>query len=604
MSTNQPDVYYAPYETVKTLLGYLWAFRWRIGLALLLMILAKLATIAVPLILKDIVDQLEKPSAGQLVIQLPLMLLLVYGALRFMNSLFNQLRDLVFAKAALKSIRTITLTVFEHLQHLSLAYHLQRKTGGLSRDIDRGGRAVNELLRVMIFSIFPTLFELTVVCIILFIRYEPRFVLVTLLTIVSYGVFTYSISNWRLKFRKRMNETESTANSTAIDALINFETVKYFNNEKLESQRYNQNLKNWQQATYNSEASLAVLNVGQATIIAIGLTALMVMAGQNVVDGKMTLGDFVLVNAFLLQLYVPLNFLGYVFRTLQNSLVDISRMFSLLDVEKEITDKPDAKALETTDAKIEFSQVRFAYKADRPILRDVSFTVPGGQKIAIVGHSGAGKSTIARLIFRFYEVTGGQILIDGQDIKDITLASLRQNIGVVPQDTVLFNDTIEYNIRYGKPDASDAEIHNAAKLAYLHDFIESLPDGYQTEVGERGLKLSGGEKQRIAIARTILKNPPILLLDEATSALDSKSEEAIQKALNEIARHRTTLVIAHRLSTIMDADRIVVLDQGKVVETGSHQQLLEQKGSYSSLWELQQNSPSNTQSQHKEDHRT
>ena len=595
MSNNQADVYYAPLKTIKTLLSYLWAFRLRIGLALLLMILAKLATIAVPLILKDIVDQLEKPSTGQLVIQLPLFLLLIYGGLRFMNSLFNQLRDLVFAKAALKSIRTITLTVFEHLQHLSLGYHLQRKTGGLSRDMDRGGRAVNELLRVMIFSIFPTLFELTVVCIILFVRYQPRFVIVTLLTIVSYGVFTYSISNWRLKFRKRMNETESKANTTAIDALINYETVKYFNNEQLETQRYNQNLKNWQQASYNSEASLAILNIGQATIIAIGLTLLMVMAGQNVVNGKMTLGDFVLVNAFLLQLYVPLNFLGYVFRTLQNSLVDISRMFSILDVEKEITDKADAKALRISNATIDFSKVSFDYNSDRPILRDVSFTVPGGQKIAIVGHSGAGKSTIARLIFRFYEITGGQILIDGQDIRDITLSSLRQNIGVVPQDTVLFNDTIEFNIRYGKPDASDDEVRNAAKLAYLHDFIKSLPDGYQTEVGERGLKLSGGEKQRIAIARTILKNPPILLLDEATSALDSKSEEAIQKALNEIARQRTTLVIAHRLSTIMDADQIIVLDQGRVVETGSHQQLLEQKGSYSSLWLLQQNSQSETE---------
>ena len=523
--------------------------------------------------------------------------MLIYGGLRFLNSLFNQLRDLVFAKAALKSIRTITLTVFEHLQHLSLGYHLQRKTGGLSRDMDRGGRAVNELLRVMIFSIFPTLFELTVVCIILFVRYQPRFVIVTLLTIVSYGVFTYSISNWRLKFRKRMNETESKANTTAIDALINYETVKYFNNEQLETQRYNQNLKNWQQASYNSEASLAILNIGQATIIAIGLTLLMVMAGQNVVNGKMTLGDFVLVNAFLLQLYVPLNFLGYVFRTLQNSLVDISRMFSILDVEKEITDKADAKALRISNATIDFSKVSFDYNSDRPILKDVSFTVAGGQKIAIVGHSGAGKSTIARLIFRFYEITGGQILIDGQDIRDITLSSLRQNIGVVPQDTVLFNDTIEFNIRYGKPDASDDEVRNAAKLAYLHDFIKSLPDGYQTEVGERGLKLSGGEKQRIAIARTILKNPPILLLDEATSALDSKSEEAIQKALNEIARQRTTLVIAHRLSTIMDADQIIVLDQGRVVETGSHQQLLEQKGSYSSLWLLQQNSQSQTEEQ-------
>ncbi len=587
---------YAPYRTVKTLLGYLWAFRWRIGLALLLMILAKLATIAVPLILKDIVDQLEKPTAGQVAIQLPLLLLLIYGGLRFINSLFNQLRDLVFAKAALKSIRTITLTVFEHLQHLSLGYHLQRKTGGLSRDIDRGGRAVNELLRVMIFSIFPTLFELTVVCIILFVRYEPRFVIVTLLTIVGYGIFTYSISNWRLKFRKRMNETESRANTTAIDALINYETVKYFNNEQLETERYNNNLKNWQQATYNSEASLAVLNIGQATIIAVGLTLLMVMAGQNVVNGKMTLGDFVLVNAFLLQLYVPLNFLGYVFRTLQNSLVDISRMFSILDVEKEITDKEDARPLKISDARIEFSKVRFAYKMNRPILTDVSFIVPGGQKIAIVGHSGAGKSTIARLIFRFYEVTAGQILIDGQDIRDVTLASLRKNIGVVPQDTVLFNDTIEFNIRYGKPDASHDEIRHAAKHAYMHDFIESLPDGYQTEVGERGLKLSGGEKQRIAIARTILKNPPILLLDEATSALDSKSEEAIQLALNDIARQRTTLVIAHRLSTIMDADQIIVLDKGEVVETGSHYQLLERDGSYASLWQLQQNSKKGAES--------
>jgi len=593
---DRSDSLYAPWDTVKSLLKHLWEYRWRIGFALILMILAKLATIAVPLVLKDIVDQLEKPSNDQLVIQLPLFLLLVYGGLRFANSLFNQLRDLVFAKAVLRSIRNITLKVFGHLQHLSLNYHLERKTGGLSRDIDRGSRAVNELLRILIFSVFPTLFELSVVCIILFVRYEPRFVIVTLMTIISYGVYTYSISNWRLKYRKRMNEADSTANTTAIDALINYETVKYFNNEELETQRYDKNLKNWQDATYKSEFTLAILNIGQATIIAVGLTLLMVMAGQNVVDGKMTMGDFVLVNAFLLQLYVPLNFLGYVFRTLQNSLVDISRMFSLLEVEKEITDKPDAKILNITDAKIEFSKVSFAYKPERSILKDVSFQVPGGQKIAIVGHSGAGKSTIARLMFRFYEITAGSIKVDGQDIGDITLESLRKNIGVVPQDTVLFNDTIEYNIRYGKPDANDIEIKQAAKLAYLHEFIESLPEDYETEVGERGLKLSGGEKQRLAIARTILKDPPILLLDEATSALDSKSEEAIQSALNDISKHRTTLVIAHRLSTIMDADQIVVLDKGSVVEMGSHQQLLEQKSHYAQLWHRQQNSnnPSNS----------
>ncbi len=587
---NRAESFYAPWDTVKSLLTHLWDYRWRIGFALVLMILAKLATIAVPLVLKDIVDQLEKPSNDQLVIQLPLLLLLVYGGLRFANSLFNQLRDLVFAKAALRSIRNITLKVFEHLQHLSLGYHLERKTGGLSRDIDRGSRAINELLRILIFSVFPTLFELSVVCIILFVRYEPRFVIVTLLTIISYGVYTYSISNWRLKFRKRMNETESSANTTAVDALINYETVKYFNNEKLEIHRYDENLKNWQDATYKSEFSLAILNVGQATIIAIGLTLLMVMAGQNVVDGKMTLGDFVLVNAFLLQLYVPLNFLGYVFRTLQNSLVDISRMFSLLEVEKEIVDKPGAKPLEISKADIKFEQVSFAYKPERLILDRVSFNVPGGQKIAIVGHSGAGKSTIARLVFRFYEVTSGKILIDGQDIREMTLESLRKNIGVVPQDTVLFNDTIEYNIRYGKPDAGNQEIRQAAKLAYLHGFIESLPEDYQTEVGERGLKLSGGEKQRLAIARTILKDPPILLLDEATSALDSKSEEAIQSALNAIAKHRTTLVIAHRLSTIMDADQIVVLDKGRVVETGTHEKLLQQQSHYATLWHRQQHS--------------
>ena len=590
MADTSSESFYAPYATVKTLFTHLWDYRWRIGLALLLMILAKLATIAVPLILKDIVDQLDQPSNTQVILQLPLMLLLLYGGLRFINALFNQLRDLVFAKVALKSIRKITLKVFDHLQHLSLAYHLQRKTGGLSRDIDRGGRAVNELLRIMIFSVFPTLFELSVVCIILFVRYQPRFVIVTLLTIVCYGLYTYSISNWRLKFRKHMNETESIANTTAIDALINYETVKYFTNEDLEAERYNHNLKQWQQASFKSEASLAILNVGQATIIAIGLTILMVMAGQNVVAGTMTLGDFVLVNAFLLQLYVPLNFLGYVFRTLQNSLVDISRMFKLLDVEQEIIDKPQAKALEISKSKIEFDQVSFAYKQDRPILKGVNFDVQGGEKVAIVGHSGAGKSTIARLIFRFYELNGGKILIDGQNINEVSLQSLRDSIGVVPQDTVLFNDTIEYNIRYGKPDASHSEIEQAARLAYLAEFIESLPQGYQTQVGERGLKLSGGEKQRMAIARTILKDPPILILDEATSALDSKSEEAIQQALNNIARQRTTLVIAHRLSTIMDADKIVVLDNGIVVETGSHEQLLRHQGHYHELWQRQQNS--------------
>ncbi len=586
--TELPSEHRNDWKTIRTLFPYLWEYRGRIGIALLFLALAKLANIGVPVALKLIVDGLDVTQSTAQIVAIPLFLLIAYGLLRFSTSLFQELRNAVFAKASQRSTRKIALKVFRHLHELALRFHLDRQTGGVSRDIERGSRSITQLLHFLIFSILPTAFEIFVVCAILLINFDIWFSVVTVITVGLYFFYTYKVTEWRLKFRVQMNTADSRANTTAIDSLINYETVKYFGNEEYEAQRYDKQMKIWERASIKSQVSLALLNIGQGVIIGVGLTVLMIMAASGVATGTMTLGDFVMVNAFLIQLYIPLNFLGTIFREVKHSLTDMEKMFSLLEVDAEIEDKPSAVPLTVTQRHVAFDQVNFHYQPDRAILHDISFEIPAGHKVAVVGSSGAGKSTLARLLFRFYDVTGGMITIDGQDIREVTLESLRAAIGIVPQDTVLFNDTIEYNIRYGHPDASQAEIQQAARLANLHDFIASLPQGYGTRVGERGLKLSGGEKQRIAIARTILKDPPILILDEATSQLDSKSEQAIQSALKEVAANRTSLVIAHRLSTVIDADQILVLDHGHITERGSHRELLEANGHYAEMWALQQ----------------
>ncbi len=576
------------WKTLKSLLPYLKEYPARIALAVAFLVLAKLANVSVPLALKTIVDRLDVSGAEAMLLTLPLALLIAYGVLRFSTILFQELRNAVFAKASQQSTRRIALKVFEHLHQLSLRFHLDRQTGGISRDIERGSRSIAQLLNFLVFSIVPTIFEVVVVCAILFYNFNAWFAIVTLITLSIYFAYTYKVTEWRIKFRVEMNQADSTANSTAVDSLINYETVKYFGNESFESKRYDRNMHKWETASIKSQVSLALLNCGQGVIIGTGLTILMIMAARGVVSGVMTLGDFVMVNAFLIQLYIPLNFLGTIFREVKHSLTDMDKMFSLLDEKTEIKNRPNAITLVTQYPEIRFNKVCFHYNLDRRILFDLDFTVPPGSKVAVVGSSGSGKSTIARLLYRFFDVSSGSITINGHDIRDLTLQSLRTSIGVVPQDTVLFNETIEYNIRYGRPDATDDEVHNAARLAHLDRFIESLPAKYETLVGERGLKLSGGEKQRIAIARTVLKNPPILILDEATSQLDSKSERAIQSALNEISENRTSLVIAHRLSTVIDSDQIMVLDHGRIVERGTHWELLAKQAYYAGMWELQQ----------------
>lgn len=575
------------WQTIGTLLPYLWDYRWRLGGALSLLALAKLANIGVPIALKEIVDRLDTSNGTAALLTVPLALLVAYGLLRFSTILFQELRNAVFAKAAQRSTRRITLKVFQHLHDLSLRFHLDRQTGGLSRDLERGSRSITQLLNYMIFSILPTVFEIVVVCGILLAKFTPWFAGITLVTVVVYFIYTYKVTEWRIKFRVEMNQADSTANSAAVDSLINYETVKYFGNERWEARRYDDNLRTWEKASIRNLVSLAYLNIGQGVIIGLGLTLLMVMAADRVVTGNMTLGDFVMVNAFLIQLYIPLNFLGTIFREVKHTLTDMERMFGLLEAAPEVHDPDDARPLDTRDVSVRFEHVSFSYNENREILRDVDFEIPQGHKVAVVGPSGSGKSTLARLLFRFYDVTCGAIRLNGRDVKDITTESLRAAIGIVPQDTVLFNDTIEYNIRYGRPDASQEEVAEAARLAQLDTFIGSLPDGYDTVVGERGLKLSGGEKQRIAIARTLLKNPAILILDEATSSLDTRSEKAIQSALERASRDRTTLVIAHRLSTVVDCDEILVLENGRIVERGSHSALLERGGHYAELWQLQ-----------------
>ncbi|PCH60646.1 MAG: metal ABC transporter permease [Gammaproteobacteria bacterium] len=574
------------WHTIASLLPFLWEFRSRVILAMACLVLAKLASVSLPLVLKDIVDALDTSQNAILV--LPVALLLSYGLIRLASSLFGELRDLVFAKVLQRAIRRIAIKVFQHLHKLALSFHLERQTGGVSRDIERGSRGISFLLNFTLFNILPTLLEIGLIAVILFVNYEPAFAIITLATVSIYITLTLVITEWRLKFRRTMNEMDSQANTKAIDSLLNYETVKYFGNEEFESQRYDSNMSVWEKAAIQSQNSLSLLNMVQGTVITIGVTSLLFLASKGIVDEQLTLGDFVLINAYLLQLFIPLNFLGFVYREIKNSLTDMEKMFSLLDKNLEIQDNENAKELHVADGCVRFEKVNFSYNPERQILFDIDFEIPAGHTVAVVGTSGSGKSTLARLLFRFYDADQGRILINDQDIRDVTQHSLRRNIGIVPQDTVLFNDTIYYNIAYAKPDAERDEIFQAAKLAHIHDFIESLPDGYDTTVGERGLKLSGGEKQRVAIARTILKNPRILVFDEATSALDSRSERAIQTALTEVSANHTTLVIAHRLSTITSANQILVMEHGRIIERGTHQTLLAMQSHYTRMWQLQQ----------------
>jgi ABC-type transport system involved in Fe-S cluster assembly fused permease/ATPase subunit len=577
-------------KAVRGLAPYLWPKDWglraRVLLSLLFLIGAKLISVYVPLLYKGAVDRLSPGHAA--IIALPVALVIGYGLARVTAQLFAELRDAVFAKVGQRAVRQVALSTFRHLHALSLRFHLERQTGGLSRAIERGVRGTEFLLSYVLFSVAPTLFEILLVCGILWSFYEATFAFATLATILGYIVFTFTVTDWRIKFRREMNERDSEANTKAIDSLLNFETVKYFANEEHEAQRFDKALRAYERAAVKSQTTLSALNIGQGMIIAAGLVTVMLLAARGVARGTMTVGDFVLVNSYLVQLYSPLNVLGMVYRNIKQSLTDLESMFRLLAVRPEIEDKPGAPDIAVSRGEIVFDRVSFSYDPRRAILEEVSFRVPPGHTIAIVGPSGAGKSTIARLLFRFYDVDDGAIRIDGQDLRDVTQTSLRRAIGVVPQDTVLFNDTVRYNIAYGRPGAHDAEIEEAARHARIHDFVASLPDGYRSMVGERGLKLSGGEKQRVAIARVILKEPRILIFDEATSALDTKTEQEIQASLDEVSSHRTTLIIAHRLSTVVDADEILVLDHGRIVERGHHDALLARGGVYAAMWARQQ----------------
>jgi ATP-binding cassette subfamily B protein len=578
------------WQTLSRLLPYLWQYKWRVLIALALMVGAKLANVSVPLLLKELIDAMSlKPGNPTVVLVVPASLLLGYGALRLMTSAFTELRELVFAKATQGAARSIALQTFEHLHALSLRFHLARQTGGMTRDIERGVRGIESLISYSLYSIVPTLIEVTLVLSILAVKFDVWFAWITVAALGLYIFFTVRITEWRTQFRKQANEFDSAAHTKAVDSLLNYETVKYFGNEAFESKRYDESLERLRRSRLKAQTSLSLLNTGQQLIIATALVAMLWRATQGVVDGRMTLGDLVMINAFMIQLYIPLNFLGVLYREIKQSLTDLDKMFTLMDREREIADVPGALPLALVGAPaVVFDHVSFAYESDRPILQDISFEIPAGKTVAVVGPSGSGKSTLARLMFRFYDVQQGTIRMAGQDIKQVTQASVRQALGIVPQDTVLFNDTVAYNIAYGRPGASQAEIEGAARAARIHDFISSTPKGYQTSVGERGLKLSGGEKQRVAIARTLLKDPPILVFDEATSALDSANERAIQAELAGVSQNKTTLVIAHRLSTVVDAHEILVMEAGRIIERGNHAALLALQGRYASMWALQQ----------------
>jgi len=573
------------WQTLCRLAPYLLQYKWRVILALSCLIAAKLTNVAVPIVFKSMIDTL---TSSQLAITLPILLLTLYGALRFSTSLFTELREIIFARVTQRAVRRISLEVFRHLHALSLRFHLERQTGGVSRDIERGSRSIASLINYTLYSILPTLVEMSLVLGILFVKYDIGFVLITVVSLTAYVIFTINVSNWRIGLRRQLNSADSAANTQAIDSLLNYETVKYFNNEEYEAQRYDVHMRQWEEAATKSQTSLSWLNLGQQIIIALGVTAMMWRAAAGVVDGRMTIGDLVLVNAFLIQLYMPLSFLGVVYREIRQSLTDIERLFDLLAVHREIADAPDAIEFHSASIAVCFESVDFSYEPNRQILFGVNFNIPVGHTVAVVGESGSGKSTLARLLYRFYDINEGRITINGKELRQLKQTSLRAAIAIVPQDTVLFNDSIYYNIQYGHPEASRAEVLAAAQAAQLTEFIERLPDGYETRVGERGLKLSGGEKQRVAIARALLKNPPLLIFDEATSALDSRTEKAIQASLEDAARGRTTLVIAHRLSTVMSADQILVMDNGRIIERGSHSRLIEQNGRYAQMWALQQ----------------